>query len=87
VLLKHSVASDWVEQEVETALARERKEKTTVLYPVRLDTSVAAGQSRWPALIWNTRNIGDFRRWKNDDAYQKAFARLLRDLKAEARKP
>jgi hypothetical protein len=28
------------------------------------------------------RHIGDFRRWKDHDAYQKSFARLLRDLKA-----
>jgi hypothetical protein len=40
VLSRHSVASDWVEQEVETALALERKEKRTVLFPIRLDDSV-----------------------------------------------
>ena len=37
----------------------------------------------WPALIRNTRHIGDFRNWKDYDAYQQAFGRLLRDLKAE----
>ena len=36
----------------------------------------------WPALIRNTRNIGDFTRWKHHDEYQKAFARLLRDLQS-----
>jgi hypothetical protein len=36
----------------------------------------------WPALIRNTRNIGDFQRWKTYDVYQKAFDRLLRDLRA-----
>ena len=30
------------------------------------------------------RNIGDFRNWKDHDAYQSAFQRLLRDLKREA---
>lgn len=84
VLSKHSVASDWVEQEVETALDRERKEKRTVLFPIRLDDTVMKVESGWPALIRNTRNIGDFRKWKNHDSYQKAFDRLLRDLKAEA---
>jgi len=29
-----------------------------------------------------TRHIGDFRGWKNHGAYQIAFPRLLRDLKA-----
>ena len=28
------------------------------------------------------RHIGDFSRWKDHDSYQKAFDRLLRDLKA-----
>jgi hypothetical protein len=31
------------------------------------------------------RAIGDFTRWKDHDAYQKAFERLLRDLKAEGK--
>ncbi len=34
----------------------------------------------WPALLKNTRNIGDFTRWKEHGPYQKAFERLLRDL-------
>jgi hypothetical protein len=83
VLSKYSVASDWVEQEVETALDRERREKRTVLFPIRLDDTVMKIDVGWPALIKNTRNIGDFRRWRNPEAYQKAFDRLLRDLKAE----
>jgi hypothetical protein len=29
--------------------------------------------------------IPDFSNWKDHDSYQKAFARLLRDLKAETR--
>jgi hypothetical protein len=28
-----------------------------------------------------SRHIGDFRRWKDHDAYQQAFDRVLRDLK------
>jgi hypothetical protein len=86
VLSKHSVTSDWVEQEVETALERERTEKRTVLFPIRLDNAVMKVESGWPALIKNTRNIGDFTRWKSHDSYQKAFDRLLRDLKAEEKK-
>ena len=64
VLSKTSVASQWVEQEVETALARERRQGTTILFPVRIDNTVMALETGWPALIRNTRNIGDFRRWK-----------------------
>jgi hypothetical protein len=35
-------------------------------------------------LPWRRRPIGDFRRWKEHDAYGKALERLLRDLKVEA---
>jgi hypothetical protein len=87
VLSKFSVASQWVEQEVETALARQRQQGTTILFPVRIDNTVMALETGWPALIRNTRNIGDFRRWKQHEPYQKAFARLLRDLTASARTP
>jgi hypothetical protein len=41
-------------------------------------------ETGWPALIKRTRNIGDFTDWKNHEVYQKAFERLLRDLKAGA---
>jgi uncharacterized protein YjbI with pentapeptide repeats len=82
VLSKHSVASDWVEQEVETALDRERKEKRIVLFPIRLDDVVMKIDTGWPALIKNTRNIGDFLKWRSPQAYQKSLDRLLRDLKA-----
>jgi uncharacterized protein YjbI with pentapeptide repeats len=87
VLSKTSVASQWVEQEVETALARERQQGTTILFPVRIDNTVMALETGWPALIRNTRNIGDFRRWKTHDVYQKAFDKLLGDLKAAERQP
>jgi hypothetical protein len=30
--------------------------------------------------VLRTRHIGDFANWKDHDAYQKAFERLLRDL-------
>jgi uncharacterized protein YjbI with pentapeptide repeats len=87
ILSKTSVTSQWVEQEVETALAREREQDTTILFPVRIDNTVMTLETGWPALIRNTRNIGDFRRWKTHDVYQKAFNQLLRDLKTAERPP
>jgi TIR domain/Pentapeptide repeats (8 copies) len=84
VLSKYSVASEWVEFEVETALAKERKEKKTVLFPIRLDETIMESTTAWAAHIQNTRHVGDFTRWKNHDSYQKAFDRLLRDLKASS---
>lgn len=86
ILSKHSVASDWVEQEVETALERERREKRSVLFPIRLDDTVMKIDMGWPSLIKNTRNIGDFRKWRNPATYRESFDRLLRDLQAEEKK-
>jgi hypothetical protein len=88
ILSEHSVASDWVEHEVEMALAREQEQKRTMLFPIRLDDAVMEIKTGWPAHIRNTRHIGDFPNWKSHDAYQKSFVRLLRDLKAsEGKKP
>ncbi|HZM25722.1 MAG TPA: TIR domain-containing protein [Anaerolineales bacterium] len=87
VLSKTSVTSPWVEQEVETAIEQESKRGTTILFPVQIDNAVMTLETGWPALIRRTRNIGDFRRWKTRDVYQKAFDRLLWDLKAAERQP
>jgi hypothetical protein len=82
ILSKSSVASGSVEREVNIALARGRKEKRTVLSPVRVDKAVFESPFGWATEIRHERNIGDFTRWKEHDKYQKAFARLLRDLQA-----
>jgi hypothetical protein len=84
VLSEHSVSSKWVEFEVEAAMDKEQEGKPTVLFPVRLDNTVMESTTAWAAHIKRTRHIGDFTSWKNLDNYQKAFTRLLRDLKAEA---
>ena len=38
----------------------------------------------WARLLRGQRNIGDFTRWKEHDAYRQALERLLRDLQVEA---
>ena len=82
VLSANSIGSEWVEDEVTTAFEEERKRGKTVLFPVRLDDTVFDTEESWAAKV-RQRHIGDFRPWKDHDAYQKAFDRLLRDLKAE----
>ena len=54
-----------------------------------LDRWTAAGalEGGWAEYVRNTRNIGDFTQWKNHDAFQQAFDRLLRDLRAEGAAP
>jgi len=43
-----------------------------------MDSNAAEAES-----IDHTRHIGDFRHWKDHDQYQKALARLIRDLQAD----
>lgn len=81
ILSEHSLASDWVEHEVEAALEQERQRKETVLFPIRVDEAVMRSEVGWAAHIKRTRNIGDFQEWEGHESYQKAFQRLLKDLK------
>ena len=74
--------SDWVREEVESCLEREQREKGLVLFPVRLDDAVTDTDAAWAASIRRQRHIGDFSKWKDHDSYQKAFERLVKDLKA-----
>jgi hypothetical protein len=83
VLSTNSIQSPWVEDEVETALEKERTEDKPVLFPIRLDDAVRDTEQAWAASLRRTRHIGDFRTWKNNDAYKEAFEQLLRDLKAD----
>ncbi|HXA16910.1 MAG TPA: toll/interleukin-1 receptor domain-containing protein [Thermoanaerobaculia bacterium] len=81
ILSANSVASDWVETEVESALERERKEGKEVLFPIAIDDEGFTSQQSWAADIRRKRHIGDFRKWKSHDDYTNAFDRLVRDLK------
>ena len=83
VLSQNSVASAWVEKEVETAFDKEIERKELVLFPIRLDDTVLESKTGWAADIRRSRHIGDFCNWKNHDEYQKGLERLLRDLKIE----
>ena len=86
ILSETSVASQWIEQEVATALAKEREHHSDVLFPIRLDDAVIKSTKDWPALIKNTRHIGDFRRWEDRHEYSKAFKRLINDLRKDSTK-
>lgn len=83
ILSEESIASAWVEEEVEAAIEREKREKRLVLFPVRIDEAVIESNQAWAASLRRMRHIGDFSRWKDHDSYSKAFERLLRDLKAD----
>jgi len=80
ILSRASINSDWVEDEVTMAFEEERDRGQLVLFPIRLDDAVMDTNEAWAAKLRAQRNIGDFRRWKEHDAYQKSFERVLRDL-------
>jgi hypothetical protein len=84
VLSEASVRSRWVEREVNAAREREDRENRAVLFPISIDDAIMGAAQPWAADIRRTRHIGDFRLWKDHDAYTKALARLLRDLRASA---
>ncbi|GHO93037.1 hypothetical protein KSF_030850 [Reticulibacter mediterranei] len=83
VLSEHSVKSDWVETEVETAFEKEYRTNRLALFPIKLDETVMHTNKAWAADIRRTRHIGDLTHWKDHDAYQQGLHRLLRDLKQE----
>ena len=85
VLSEASMKSRWVEREVNAAREREEREERAnrpVLFPIRIDEAVMEASQPWAADVRRTRHIGDFRDWHHHPAYQTAFDRLLRDLKA-----
>jgi len=84
LLSKDSVTSDWVENEVEAALEKEKQQKREVLFPIRLDDVVMQTAQAWAATLRRTRHIGNFTAWADPQIYQSAFERLLRDLKQES---
>ena len=86
ILSKASIASEWVEDEVNKAHAEERSRKETVLFPIRIDNTVISTAEPWAVKLRDQRNIGDFRQWKKPAEYQKSLDRLLRDLKAGGEK-
>ena len=51
-----------------------------MLFPIRIDGAVFETEEAWAAKIRNKLHIGDFSNWKEHDAYQDAFKRLLQDL-------
>ena len=80
VLSEQSIDSNWLEDEVKIAFEEERRRNEVVLFPIRLDDAVMTTSKAWAAKLRADRNIGDFCRWKNKNAYEQSSERALRDL-------
>jgi hypothetical protein len=95
ILSEHSMDSEWVKTEIANARKREIGEKRQILFPIGLvpfekirdwqafDADIGKDSAREIREYF----IPDFSDWKNHKCYQKAFSRLLRDLKAEPPRP
>ena len=80
ILSKSSVESSWVGNEVEKAFNEENDRGEPIIFPVRIDDAVKSTEKAWAETIRMTRHIGDFSDWEHQDAYDKAFTRLLQAL-------
>lgn len=97
VLSDNSLRSEWVMTEIRRARKAEREENRRKLFPIRLAdfNSVRewecfdADAGKDLAVEIREYFIPDFSNWKDHDAFEAAFDRLLRDLKAtdEATRP
>ena len=91
ILSQHSVHSEWVKTEIRKAREVETNEKRRKLFPIRLVNFETLRD--WSCLDPDTgkdlaREIreyampNDFSNWSDDKAFEAAFQRLLRDLRA-----
>jgi uncharacterized protein YjbI with pentapeptide repeats len=80
ILSEGSVNSTWVETEIRKALQEEQRRLAPVLIPIRVDDAVMETDREWAAELRRTRQIGDFRQWRDHDIYRKAASQLIRDL-------
>ncbi len=77
ILSQNSIDSYWVEDEVETAIEKEREIKKGKLIPISLDKAIFNLDKSWFNKIKRTRHIGDFSDWKNEKEFSKAFENLI----------
>lgn len=94
ILSPNSINSEWVKTEIGKARQREVRENRRTLFPIRLVDFETLRD--WKCFDGDTGKdsareireyfIPDFSKWKDHDAYKKAFDRLLRDLRPEATK-
>jgi hypothetical protein len=85
------MASEWVATEVYHARQREKREGRQVLFPIALCpydkirswSSFDADTGKDMAREAREYLIPDFSNWKDHDSFEKAFDRLMRDMKAD----
>jgi len=91
ILSRNSMKSEWVKTEIAKARKREVRDRGRVLFPIGLTSFDAIRE--WEAFDADIGKdmareireyfIPDFSNWKDQASYQKAFDRLVNDLKAD----
>src|ERR1035441_4726914 len=85
ILSKDSVVSPWVETEVENAFEMERQSRKLMLFPLIIDDTAMDTDAAWAANIRQTRIMGDFRGWENEQVYSRGLTKVLRGLRGTLR--
>ncbi len=83
IISSSSEDSEWVEQEVEKAFAKERRTKSFCILPIRIDDTAMTSSKAWIEALRNTRLIGDFTDWSDPSARDKLKEYLLQALRLE----
>lgn len=89
VLSENSLQSEWVMTEIRKAREVEKRENRRKLFPIRLTdfeqirkwSCPDADSGKDLAIEVREYFIPDFSNWKDHDSFEKAFERLLRDLR------
>jgi hypothetical protein len=95
ILSENSMQSEWVTTEIRRARRTEIEERRRKLFPitivdfdkVRSWKCFDADNGKDLAVEVREYYIPDFSNWKDHDAFEAAFNRLLRDLRAEETSP
>jgi hypothetical protein len=82
VLSANSILSPWVEEEVESAIEKEKRTKSQVLLPIRIDDAVNRSRKAWAASLRRMRQIGDFTNYVDESRFDASFERLLNGLRS-----
>ena len=85
VFSENSLKSGWVEDEVNRAFEEERRRNHKILLPIMVDDSVMNASQPWAIKIRVQYNIGDFRKWRTDDDYDRSFLRLMSNIRKSLR--
>jgi uncharacterized protein YjbI with pentapeptide repeats len=95
VLSENSLRSNWVESEIRKAIETEKRENRRKLFPIRITDYETlkmwrcfdADSGRDLAVEVREYFIPNFSNWKNQDSFEAAFDKLLRDLRAGEESP